>query len=61
MIQKGDGKFAILYAQGRCPKCRSYMSKENDIWVCPVCKMTHKGVDEDGNRTQSKNGNADDC
>jgi rubredoxin len=59
MIQKGDGQFQKLYEQGRCPKCRSYVEVEPDKWVCPVCKLIIKGVDF-GNRTQSKDGIADD-
>jgi len=60
MIQSGDGKFAILYAQGRCPKCRGYLQQDGDVYVCEICKMTHKGV-ESGNRTQSEDGIVDDC
>jgi len=60
MIQSGDGTFAELYEQGRCPKCRGYLQPVGDVYVCEICKMTHKGV-EIGNRTQSENGNADDC
>ena len=59
MIQKGNGEFQKLYEQGRCPKCRSFVKKEPDKWVCPVCKLVHRGV-EIANRTQSKNGNVDD-
>ena len=59
MIQSGDGYFEKMYEQGRCPKCRGYLQPDGDVYVCEICKMTHKGV-EIGNRTQSQDGTNND-
>lgn len=62
MIQRGDGKFKKLYEQGRCPKCRSQMEWTGNTGICKTCNTMHSfiGVDKDANRTQSKDGVADD-
>jgi len=62
MIQQGDGKFAELYEQGLCPKCRSHMEWTGNTGICKTCNTMHSFIGvENGNRTQSEDGVADDC
>ena len=58
MIDKGDGTFAELYGQGRCPRCRCQMWIADGVAFCHVCKIEHRGVG-DGNIDRLENGTVD--
>mgnify|MGYP000041225177 FL=1 len=55
MIQAGDGSWQRMLDQGRCPKCRSLMTKlVNDKMMvkreCLVCNLTISEMDKDNEK-----------
>ena len=55
MIQAGDGSWQRMLDQGRCPKCRSLMTKlvNEQMMVkreCLVCNLTINEMDRDNEK-----------
>ena len=46
MIQKGNGYFANMLEQHRCPKCRTYLIVEHTWFKCPTCNLLVAGLEK---------------
>jgi len=44
MIQQGNGYFANMLEQHRCPKCRTYLLVEHTWFKCPTCNLLVTGL-----------------